>query len=40
VRSLAERFSCIGAPVFMADVKSDLPGMGAAGRITPKFQSG
>jgi DNA helicase HerA-like ATPase len=38
LQSLAERFSYIGVPVFMADVKSDLSGMGAAGSISPKFQ--
>jgi hypothetical protein len=38
LQSLAERFSYIGVPVFMADVKGDLSGMGAAGSITPKFQ--
>ncbi|HWS11158.1 MAG TPA: helicase HerA-like domain-containing protein, partial [Rhodocyclaceae bacterium] len=38
LQSLAERFSYIGVPVFMADVKGDLSGMGAAGSVTPKFQ--
>jgi DNA helicase HerA-like ATPase len=38
LQSLAERFSYIGVPVFMADVKSDLSGMGAVGSISPKFQ--
>ncbi len=38
LQSLAERFSYIGVPVFMADVKGDLSGMGAAGSITPKLQ--
>ncbi|MBK6975622.1 MAG: DUF853 domain-containing protein [Sterolibacteriaceae bacterium] len=38
LQSLAERFSYIGVPVFMADVKSDLSGMGAAGSISPKLQ--
>ena len=35
---LAERFSSIGVPVFMADVKGDLSGLGAAGSVTPKLQ--
>ena len=34
LQSLAERFSYIGVPVFMADVKGDLSGMGAAGSIS------
>ena len=38
LQSLAERFSYIGVPVFMADVKCDLSGMGAAGNVSPKFQ--
>src|SRR4249920_3305400 len=32
---LAERFSGIGVPVFMADVKSDLSGIAAAGATSP-----
>ena len=35
---LAERFSSIGVPVFMADVKGDLSGLGAAGSETPKLR--
>ena len=35
---LAERFSAIGVPVFMADVKGDLSGLAAAGSLTPKLQ--
>ena len=31
LQTLAERFSAIGVPVFMADVKGDLSGIGAAG---------
>ena len=31
LQTLAERFSSIGVPVFMADVKGDLAGMAAAG---------
>jgi DNA helicase HerA-like ATPase len=34
---LAEQFSRIGVPVFMADVKGDLAGAGAAGTLTPKL---
>ena len=36
---LAERLSAIGVPVFMADVKGDLSGLGAAGSITPKLKA-
>jgi DNA helicase HerA-like ATPase len=36
---LAERFSSIGVPVFMADVKGDLSGLASAGSITPKLES-
>src|SRR5204863_2343052 len=31
LQTLAEQFSRIGVPVFMADVKGDLSGIGAAG---------
>src|SRR5262245_14582564 len=34
---MAERFSSIGVPVFMADVKGDLAGMSQPGAISPKF---
>ena len=34
---LAERFSAIGVPVFMADVKGDLSGLAAAGSNSPKL---
>ena len=34
---LAERFSSIGVPVFMADVKGDLSGIAAAGVESPKL---
>jgi uncharacterized protein len=34
---LAERFSSIGVPVFMADVKGDLSGIAAAGATSPKL---
>ena len=36
LQSLAERFSSIGVPVFMADVKGDLAGMAAAGGANAK----
>jgi len=35
---LAERFSAIGVPVFMADVKGDLAGMSQAGAPSEKFK--
>jgi len=35
---MAERFSAIGVPVFMADVKGDLSGLAAAGSATPKMK--
>jgi len=35
---LAERFSNIGVPVFMADVKGDLSGLAAAGALSPKMK--
>jgi DNA helicase HerA-like ATPase len=35
---MAERFSAIGVPVFMADVKGDLAGLAAAGATSPKMQ--
>ena len=34
---MAEQFSRIGVPCFMADVKGDLAGMAAAGSATPKL---
>jgi len=34
---MAERFSSIGVPVFMADVKGDLAGMSQAGATSPKL---
>ncbi len=36
---MAERFSSIGVPVFMADVKGDLSGLAAAGTVTPKLEA-
>ena len=38
LQALAERFSRIGVPVFMADVKGDLAGLAAAGALSPKMQ--
>ncbi|MDR0379361.1 MAG: DUF853 domain-containing protein [Candidatus Accumulibacter sp.] len=35
---LAERFSSIGVPVFMADVKGDLSGLAAVGSENPKLR--
>jgi DNA helicase HerA-like ATPase len=34
---MAEQFSRIGVPVFMADVKGDLAGLGAVGSLSPKM---
>ena len=34
---MAERFSSIGVPVFMADVKGDLAGISRPGATSPKF---
>src|SRR6185369_18081793 len=39
LQSLAERLSYAGVPVFMADVKGDLAGIGAAGTLTPKLEA-
>ncbi|AXS81245.1 helicase HerA-like domain-containing protein [Dechloromonas sp. HYN0024] len=39
LQSMAERLSYAGVPVFMADVKGDLSGMGAAGVVTPKLEA-
>ena len=36
---LAERFSSIGVPSFVADVKGDLSGLAAAGTPTPKLSA-
>ena len=38
LQRLAEQFSAIGVPVFMADVKGDLSGIGAAGAASDKLQ--
>src|SRR5262245_350115 len=37
LQMLADRFSAIGVPVFVADVKGDLSGLAAAGSLTPKL---
>src|SRR3954454_12931620 len=37
LRVLAEQFSRIGVPVFLADVKGDLSGLARAGGDNPKF---
>ena len=37
LQTLAERFSRLGVPVFMADVKGDLTGITQAGSLTPKL---
>ena len=36
---LAEQFSSIGVPVFLADIKGDLSGLAAPGTPSPKVQS-
>ena len=38
LQTLAQRFSDIGVPVFMADVKGDLSGIGKAGSASPKIK--
>jgi DNA helicase HerA-like ATPase len=35
---LAERFSAIGVPIFMADVKGDLTGLSQPGAMSPKLR--
>jgi DNA helicase HerA-like ATPase len=37
LQRLAEGFSAIGVPVFLADVKGDLAGISQAGKATPKI---
>ncbi|MBL0418929.1 DUF853 family protein [Ramlibacter sp. AW1] len=37
LQTLAEQFSRIGVPVFMADVKGDLTGISQAGQLSPKL---
>ena len=38
LQTMAEAFSAIGVPVFMADVKGDLAGLSQAGSINPKLK--
>ena len=38
LQTLAESFAKIGVPVFMADVKGDLSGIGAVGELKPKIK--
>jgi DNA helicase HerA-like ATPase len=38
LQRLTEQFSAIGVPVFLADVKGDLSGLGAAGMASDKLQ--
>src|SRR5207245_1530470 len=37
LQTLAENFSRLGVPVFMADVKGDLTGITQAGSMSPKL---
>ena len=37
LQTMAERFSAIGVPVFMADVKGDLTGITQAGSVDGKL---
>src|SRR6476619_1887204 len=37
LQTLAENFSKIGVPVFMADIKGDLTGISQAGKLPPKL---
>ncbi|WP_028445056.1 helicase HerA-like domain-containing protein [Chitinimonas koreensis] len=39
LQRMAEAFSRIGVPVFMADVKGDLSGIGAGGSASPKLSA-
>ena len=38
LRVIAENFSLIGVPVFMADIKGDLSGIAKAGQENPKIR--
>jgi DNA helicase HerA-like ATPase len=38
LQKIAEGFSAIGVPVFLADVKGDLSGMSQAGTLSPKLK--
>src|SRR5256712_2178040 len=40
LRVIAEKFSAIGVPVFMADVKGDLSGIAPGGQENPKIMEG
>ena len=39
LQKMAEKFSQIGVPVFLADVKGDLTGLGEKGVLSEKLQS-
>src|SRR6478752_141540 len=39
LQALAQRFSAIGVPVFMADVKGDLSGIAKPGGANPKVEA-
>ena len=39
LQNLAESFSRLGVPVFLADVKGDLSGLAAAGKTHPKIDA-
>ena len=39
LKTLAENFSKLGVPVFMADVKGDLTGISQKGALPPKVQA-
>lgn len=39
LQKMAEQFSRIGVPVFLADVKGDLSGIGAEGVASEKLES-
>ena len=39
LQRLAEQFSAIGVPVFMADVKGDLTDISQPGQMSPKLQT-
>jgi len=38
LQAMTDRFSRMGVPVFLADVKGDLSGLAAAGSLTPKMK--
>ncbi len=39
LQKMAEAFASIGVPVFLADIKGDLAGLGASGELTPKLSA-